>query len=101
MNPFIKLRRLVWKAAMLGLPRGPHVTRYTMYERLRALGAKLPKQPGRVLSISASENIAELLGLQSTEIVAANYPEHNVLQLGFDDNVFDYVVSDQVLEHIV
>lgn len=45
-------------------------------------------------------NLAELLGLHPSEIVPADYPEHNMLSLGFPDASFDYVLSDQVLEHL-
>ena len=85
---------------MIGLPRGPHITRYFMYDRLRASGSLLPQRTGRVLSISHSTNLADLLGIQATEIVEANYPDHNMLSLNFADGSYDFVVSDQVLEHV-
>jgi len=71
-----------------------------MYERLRSLGLALPKRAGRLLSISHSENLAELMGITPTEIIRANYPEHSLLSLNFADSSFDFVVSDQVLEHV-
>lgn len=52
------------------------------------------------VSISHSENLADLVGLQASEIVSADYPEHNFLSLAFNDESFDYILSDQVLEHI-
>lgn len=100
MKLFNKLRWFLWKISMRGLPRGPHITRYYMYERLMALGARLPIKEGRVLSISHSANLVDLLGVKPTEIVDANYPDHNILSLGFADNSFDFVLSDQVFEHI-
>jgi SAM-dependent methyltransferase len=100
LNIYRKIRKLAWRASMTGLARGPHITRYYMYNRLQSIGAKLPNKGGRVLSISHSAKLAELLGLQPTEIVSADYPEHNVLSLDFPDSVFDYVLSDQVLEHV-
>jgi SAM-dependent methyltransferase len=69
-----------------------------MYARLKSLGSILPHRKGRTLSISHSEN--HLLGLESSEIVSANYPENNLLALNFPDAAFDYVLSDQVLEHV-
>ncbi len=85
---------------MIGLSRGPHITRYYMYDRLHSIGARLQNKSGRVLSISHSANLIELLGIQPIEIISADYPEHNILDLSFPDASFDYVLSDQVLEHI-
>lgn len=95
-----KARKLVWLLSMKGLPRGAHITRYFMYERLRSIGSLLPHRTGRVLAISHSANLCGLLGLEPADIVEANYPEYNILSLGFPDACFDYVLSDQVLEHI-
>jgi SAM-dependent methyltransferase len=100
MNLCRRLRRVAWKASMVGLPRGPHITRYAMYARLRSIGSLLGPSTGRVLSVSHSANLAELLRLQPSEIVEANYPEQNMLALEFADQSFDFVLSDQVLEHI-
>lgn len=100
MNIYRQLRNLAWRASMKGLSRGPHITRYYMYDRLQSIGSKLPSKNGRVLSVSHSENLADLVGLEPSEIVSANYPEHNFLSLPFENESFDYVLSDQVLEHI-
>lgn len=93
-------RKRAWQASMIGLPRGAHITRYAMYKRLQELGPKLPHRRGRVLSISSSANLGDLLGVEATEVVNAEYPDHNMLSLGFPDESFDYVFSDQVLEHV-
>ncbi len=96
---------------LLGLPLsfglswmscGSHVTRYTMYLEL----ARLVPMPTRiseckVLSISHSERLIDALGFQNAVIVDADYPEHNAVDLhAFEDSQFDYVLSDQVLEHV-
>ncbi len=93
-------RNFVWRASLKGHPKGPHITRYTMYKRLNLLSSILPIRTGRVLSISHSTNLVPLLALEPTEVVEANYPDHNMLNLGFPDSSFDIVLSDQVLEHI-
>src|SRR5262245_41461652 len=85
---------------MLGLARGPHVTRYFMYHRLASVGPRLTRRDGRVLSISHSANLGTLLGLQPTEVIEANYPDHDILSLEFADASFDFILSDQVLEHV-
>ena len=100
MNIYRKIRKIAWRASMKGLARGPHITRYYMYDRLRSISSKLPNKNGRVLSISHSENLADLVGLEPSESVSADYPEHNLLSLAFENESFDYVLSNQVLEHI-
>jgi SAM-dependent methyltransferase len=100
MNFYRTLREIAWRISVKGLARGPHVTRYYMYDRLQSIGPILPNRNGRVLSISHSANLADLVGLQPSEIVSADYPEHNILTLDFPDATFDYVLSDQVLEHV-
>jgi SAM-dependent methyltransferase len=100
MNPARTMRRAAWQASMLGLRRGPHITRYFMYQRLRKIGAELQLRPGRVVSVSHSEPLAELLAIKAEEMIIADYPEQNLLSLGMADDSVDYVVSDQVLEHV-
>lgn len=85
---------------MKGLPRGPHITRYYMYGRLGTIGSSLPFRRGRTLAISHSASLADLVGFEPTELVEADYPEHDMLALDFPDSTFDCVLSNQVLEHI-
>lgn len=85
---------------MLGLARGPHITRYSMYTHLEAVGRSLAEKPGRLLALSRSAKLTELMGIKSTATVEADYPEFNMLELPFDEGSFDFVVSDQVLEHV-
>lgn len=84
--------------AIAGTDTGPHLTRYTMYERLRELGANLAL-PGSILSISHSEALAAVLGWHG-KITNADWPEHDLLDLHFSDDSFDAIVSDQVIEHL-
>jgi SAM-dependent methyltransferase len=100
MNPYRLLRKLLWKASMVGLSRGPHITRYAMYRHLADLAHGLPNRRGQALSISHSERLLQVLGIDATPLTAANYPECNFLELGYPDGSFDFVVSDQVLEHV-
>lgn len=99
-NAMSYLRAALWRLSMTGLPRGPHITRYSMYDRLRAIGATLPNKSGRVLAISRSMNLCDVMGIRPTELVEANYPDHSMLALTFPDQSFDFVMSDQVLEHV-
>ena len=81
---------------------GAHVTRYTMYRRLRNVIGDSPEVEGKtILSISHSLALISSIGLQKATIVEANYPEHSAVDLSaFPSNAFDYVISDQVLEHV-
>ena len=52
MNLYRKLRNIAWRASMKGLPRGPHLSRYFMYNRLGEIGRTLSNRNGRVLAVS-------------------------------------------------
>lgn len=55
----------------------------------------------RVLCISDSSELVRVLGLHDAEITVADYPDHSILDLkAFSDTSFDYIISDQVLEHV-
>ena len=84
------------------LSQGVHVTRYYMYRELAAVLQDGKNGKGKkVLSISHSMRLVHLLGLKEALIIEANYPEHDATNLSmFSDGEFDYIVSDQVLEHV-
>jgi SAM-dependent methyltransferase len=81
---------------------GAHITRYFMYEKLKTLVNDPTKGAGKtILSISHSETLIRCLGLESARVVEANYPEYSATDLSdFGSGGFDYVLSDQVLEHV-
>jgi SAM-dependent methyltransferase len=87
------------KLSMLGQRQGPHITRYYMYNHLSQIMPGVPAS-ARVLSISHSIALCESLGMPTSQIVEANYPAVNILSLPYPDDEFDFVVSDQVLEHV-
>jgi SAM-dependent methyltransferase len=87
------------RLSMKGLETGPHLTRYYMYSRLWSF-KQHPTANAKVLSISGSKTICQILGLDVATVVEANYPECSMLDLPFATESFDYVVSDQVLEHV-
>src|SRR5262245_43784370 len=100
MGLYRPIRRWVWEYSMRNLPRGPWITRYSMYNRLKSISLSLPCHSGRALTISRSSNLVEILGIHPTEVVEADYPDHDMLNLQFADRSFDFVLSDQVLEHV-
>jgi SAM-dependent methyltransferase len=95
-----EIRRRFWRATMFHLKKGPHLSRYAMYQRLSEVGEALQIDSGRALSISHSVHLLQLLGVSPTALIEANYPEYSITSLPFDDAEFDIVVSDQVLEHV-
>ena len=61
---------------------GPHVTRYTMYRNLARVIQDPSQGEGKiVLSISHSQQLTDVLGLGRAQVVEANYPEHNAVDL--------------------
>lgn len=92
------LRSLLSRTA--GERRRDGITRHAMYRRLRQ---SVPRPDGtvRVLSISRSRRLVHRLGLGNAEVIEANYPEHDLLNLTkIENDSFDYLVADQVLEHV-
>jgi SAM-dependent methyltransferase len=87
------------RLSMKGFARGPHITRFFMYRHL-ARFRQFPKADAKVLTISHSDRLCEVLGLDRKSATEANYPAVSMLSLPYPDSSFDYVVSDQVLEHV-
>jgi SAM-dependent methyltransferase len=81
-------------------PKTYHVTRLAMYQALGDILAHYDADHKRTLCVSNSTSFADIVGLRKAAKVGANYPQHNILSLGFDSNSFDFCVSDQVFEHI-
>jgi SAM-dependent methyltransferase len=94
-----RLARALVRLTTVGLPKGPHLTRYFLYRRLSELALPHHREP-RILSISQSTRLCGTLGLSEKNVVEADYPDCRMDDLPFPDESFDYVLSDQVLEHI-
>lgn len=89
----------VFRYTSAGMTKGPHLTRYYMYRRISQFHrSRRPEE--RVLSISHSQHLAQMLGYSPAQVTHANYPECTILDLPLDDASMDAVVSDQVLEHV-
>jgi len=74
-----------------------HLTRYQMYHRIRAFFNK--ERKGKVLCISGTGAIATLFHPDSL-IVDAQYPEVDIHELPYGEEEFDFVMTDQILEHV-
>jgi SAM-dependent methyltransferase len=83
-----------------------HITRHTMYESIFS-NLDLPIE-GEILAISGikfwsgSKNYTspQKIIADTAKITDADYPEVNICKLPYNDNKFDYVICDQVIEHI-
>ncbi|MDX9703309.1 MAG: methyltransferase domain-containing protein [Candidatus Auribacterota bacterium] len=76
------------------------ITRFSMYEDLKTRLKNDDSSDKTCLSISNSLRLFQTLGLSKTKITNTTYPEVNMINMPFDDNTFDFCVSDQILEHI-
>ena len=56
------------------------------------------KRTGKVLDVSGSENYLKFF--TNPEIIYINYPENDIHKTNFEDNSFDWIILDQVLEHL-
>ena len=91
--------KTLYKSSKKPFKYGPHITRFYMYEEIKDSIAI--KGEGKVLSISHSIPLCNYLNMDALQIVEANYPEHDLLNLdAFPKDDFDYVICDQVLEHV-
>ncbi|WP_287527284.1 methyltransferase domain-containing protein [Okeania sp. SIO2C2] len=77
-----------------------HVTRLYMYKKLENLLTNEDDKTKKILAVSGSANLARILGLKQAEVYNSSYPDCNLSDLNYEDNFFDFCVSDQVLEHV-
>jgi SAM-dependent methyltransferase len=77
-----------------------HITRVKMYSVLADRLASLDGPDKRCLCISHSRRLARIVGLQQAELHEAAYPAVDLRKLVFPDETFDFLVADQVLEHV-
>jgi SAM-dependent methyltransferase len=78
-----------------------HLTRYNMYKQIEQCLKENDLLPleGKVLGITGVQAFRPLLS-KNAEIVETTYPETDMQKLAYADNIFDYVISDQVIEHL-
>jgi hypothetical protein len=83
--------KTLYKSSKKPFEHGPHITRFYMYEEIKDSIAI--KSEGKVLSISHSIPLCNYLNMDALQIVEANYPEHDILNLdAFPKDDFDYVI---------
>jgi SAM-dependent methyltransferase len=95
--------RALFRMLCIGAPKRWSFPRNGMYCQIQDYFGRANHSPAdaRVLSISHSETLRDCIGIKVGEYVEANYPDVSILKLPYPDNSFDWVLSDQVFEHIV
>ncbi len=74
------------------------LTRYCMYKKI----AKIFKEPmrGGILGVSGVKNFYSLIDMKDSKLIEVDYPEVDMQDLPYDNDSFDFVISDQVLEYL-
>jgi len=70
-----------------------------MYKKIHNYFGKSIK--GKILAISGIDNFRPLIDMKYAELNETHYPEVDMHYLPYEDNTFDFVISDQVLEHLL
>lgn len=79
---------------------GHHITRYVMYQRIAEF-FRTGERSGKVLEVSGEKGaIYRMFDPAEIEYCATSYPDEDVQAISFPDGSFDYVICDQVIEHI-
>jgi SAM-dependent methyltransferase len=79
---------------------GHHITRYVMYQRIRQFMTS-GEHTGRVLEISGDRGaIHGMFDPARIEYVSTDPAAVDVCELPFDAESFDYIICDQVIEHV-
>jgi SAM-dependent methyltransferase len=93
------LVRALHRLSLLGQETACRISNFEMY---RQIGRFRPADPSklRVLCISNSWELTRWLGFAPGQVTNTSYPEISLLQLPYEAGTFDFVISDQVLEHV-
>lgn len=55
---------------------------------------------GRILGISGITNFYPFIDKKNSEIIETEYPDVDMQNLSFNNDLFDFVISEQVIEHL-
>ena len=70
--------------------------RNTMYEKLKPITSTFCN--GNLLTLGGESLLLNFLG-ENVNIIITNIPAVDAEKTGFEDNSWDYIISDQMLEH--
>jgi SAM-dependent methyltransferase len=73
-----------------------------MYKKIKEclIDNQLFPLKGNILGISGIDQFYPFIDFNNSVIEEANYPEVDIQNLPYDDKSFDFVISDQIIEHI-
>jgi len=54
----------------------------------------------KILGISGINNFYPFINMQNVKLLDVDYPEVDMQNLPYENNSFDFVISDQVIEHL-
>lgn len=77
-----------------------HLTRFQMYRQLEGKLGQYDSPEKTMLSVSRSRQLGVLMGLKQAQVEPADYPDRDITALDLPDDSVDYVIADQVLEHV-
>ncbi len=74
------------------------LTRYCMYKKI----GKIFKEPmrGGILGVSGINKFYPLIDKDGSKLTEVDYPEVDMHDLPYENDSFDFVISDQVLEYL-
>jgi len=81
-------------------------SRYQMYNKIQDFFNKYDHKPGKCLLIGdtlkgtgTNTAIIDMLP-EGCSVTVPDYPKVDIHNMPYDNNMFDYVIADQVLEHV-
>jgi SAM-dependent methyltransferase len=76
-----------------------YFTRYKCYKDIENFLSSEDSANKKCLSVSSSNELCKIIGIDKTEIVSKDYPDLDLGNIFYKEDEFDFVVSDFVIEH--
>lgn len=75
-----------------------HITREILYKKLKEFF--VTPRYGKVLAISGAGEIWNMFDKSKSKLTEVKFPDIDIQNLPYSDNTFDFIISDQILEHV-